>query len=161
MGCGVIDPYIAIIGASAVGVIAGGMIGFVIADGRLKRLYAEVRSEVARLRSVAEDKLSHDEPDLPSLLRNLNTAVQDTFKAAAALENHESVVARQHEGGKEVIASSRYIVRMIDELGGQTPEPLEPARPAEKQPSAKLTAEPAAELTAEKPADKKSFRRLR
>ncbi len=121
-----IDPYIAIAAASVVGISAGGLIGFFIADGRLKRRYAEIRNEVSRLRKVAEEKLSHDEPDLESLLRNLNTAVQETFKASSALENHEQVVARQHQGGKEIIASSQYIMRMIDELAGEKPEPMEP-----------------------------------
>ncbi|MHA7873087.1 MAG: hypothetical protein ACX939_12110, partial [Hyphococcus sp.] len=71
------------------------------------------------------------------MLRDLNDAVQSTFKAAAALENHEAVVARQQEGGKEIIASSRFIVRMIDELGGE-PADITPSRPA---PQVKLTAE--------------------
>ncbi len=122
------------------GVIIGVFAGFRFADRRLKRHYAEVRSEVMRLRAVAEEKLSDDEPDLDSMLRNLNEAVQDTFKAAAALENHEAVVARQHEGGKEVIASSRFIVRMIDELGGEEVVTVEPA-PRKTPPTVKLTAE--------------------
>ena len=141
-----------IAGAILVGVFFSVLSGFYFADRRLKRQYADVREEVIRLRAVAEDKLSDDEPDLDSMLRNLNDAVQDTFKAAAALENHETVVARQHEGGKEVIASSRFIVRMIDELGGkaiaETPMPLK------QPPPIKLAAD-------QKKADKKSLRRLR
>lgn len=127
-------------GIGSFGVIIGVFAGFRFADRRLKRHYAEVRSEVIRLRAVAEEKLSDDEPDLDSMLRNLNEAVQDTFKAAAALENHEVVVARQHEGGKEVIASSRFIVRMIDELGGEPIESVEPA-PRKTPPTVKLTSE--------------------
>jgi len=157
MGCVVMDPNIILIGISVVSVLVGGLIGFVIADRRMKRLYTEVRSEVSRLRSVAVDKLSHEPVDLESLLRNLNSAVQDTFKAAEALESHETVVARQHEGGKEVIASSRYIIRMIDELGGKTPEPSEPV--ISNLPPQPLKKQQQSALTAKKSDDKKPMRR--
>ncbi|MEO1240707.1 MAG: hypothetical protein AAFX54_02260 [Pseudomonadota bacterium] len=139
-------------GTGFFGVVIGLLAGFRFADRRLKRHYAEVRSEVTRLRAVAEEKLSDDEPDLDSMLRNLNEAVQDTFKAAAALENHEAVVARQHEGGKEVIASSRFIVRMIDELSGETTASAAPA-PRKTPPTVKITADDKAA--------KKPLRRLR
>lgn len=138
-------------GALAGSLFIGAFAGFRFADRRLKKQYAEVRQEVARLRAIAEDKLATEEPDLDAMLRNLNDAVQDTFKAASALENHEAVVARQHEGGKEVIASSRFIIRMIDDLGG---EPLEPA-------PEKLKATPAIKLTADQMVDKRPTRRIR
>lgn len=145
---------------TTLGILAGALVfslfigvfaGFRFADRRLKKQYAEVRQEVARLRAIAEEKLATEEPDLDTMLRNLNDAVQDTFKAASALENHEAVVARQHEGGKEVIASSRFIIRMIDEVGG---EPLEPA-------PEKLKSPPAIKLTADQMVDKKPTRRIR
>ena len=138
-------------GALVFSLFIGVFAGFRFADRRLKKQYAEVRQEVSRLRAIAEEKLATEEPNLDTMLRNLNDAVQDTFKAASALENHETVVARQHEGGKEVIASSRFIIRMIDDLGG---EPLEPS-------PEKLKAQPAIKLTADQMVDKKPTRRLR
>jgi len=159
MGCAVIDPNYVLLGVSTVSLLIGGLVGFSLADKRMKRLYAEVRSEVSRLRSVAVDKLSHEQVDLESLLHNLNDAVQGTYKAAAALENHETVVARQHEGGKEVIASSRYIIRMIDELGGKTPEPPEPVM--SKSPPQQMKKQQRAALTAKKSDGKQPLRRRR
>lgn len=140
----------AAVGALIVGAGLGALIGFKVADTRLKRLYEDVRVEVAHLRTVAQDKLSADEPNLDTLLRNLNDAVQDTFAAAGALEHHEKVVTQQREGGREVITSSRQIIRMIDQLAGNEPEPLEPA-PMELAPAEQP--EIAEELTA--PAEKR------
>lgn len=127
-GSGVLEIAAIAGGGALAGILIGGLLGFRIADKRLKRLYEEVRGEVFRLRGIAKEKLSSEEPDLDTLLRSLNNAVQDTFKAAAALEHHEKVVTRQHEGGKEVIASSRHIIRMIDELAGDEPEPMNPVK---------------------------------
>lgn len=138
-------------GALVLSLFIGVFAGFRFADRRLKKQYAEVRREVARLRVIAEEKLATEEPNLDTMLRHLNAAVQDTFKAASALENHEAVVARQHEGGKEVIASSRFIIRMIDELAG---DPIEP----ELKP---VKARPAIKLTADQQTDKKPTRPLR
>lgn len=144
-------------GALAAGALIGGIIGFKVADGRMKRLYEDVRGEVARVRSVAQEKLSTEEPDLNTLLRDLNNSVQDTFKAAAALENHEKIVTRQHEGGKEVLASSRHIIRMIDEASGNPPDELNDIDIA---PAPVLTAEEVSDEADEEPKRKKS-RKLR
>ncbi len=98
--------------------IVGGLIGAKIADMRLKRLYQDVREEVVRVRNVAHEKLAVDEPGLEKLLQDLNRGVEQTFRAAAALDNHEKMMIRKTEAGKEITASSRHIIKMIDELGG-------------------------------------------
>jgi len=146
-----ITTLVILIGALVFSLFTGVFAGFRFADRRLKKQYAEVRQEVTRLHAIAEEKLKSEEPDLDTMLRNLNDAVQDTFKAASALENHEAVVARQHEGGKEVIASSRFIIRMIDELGGDAPEPA----------PEKLKTSPPIKLTSDQIVNKKPTHRIR
>ena len=101
-----------------VSLLIGGMIGAKIADAKIRRLYAEVRDEMVRVRRVAQDKLAVEEPDLEKLLQDLNRGVEQTYRAAAALENHEKMMIRKTEAGKEITASSRYIIKMIDELSG-------------------------------------------
>lgn len=105
-------------GGVIVSMIIGGLVGAKLADMRLRKLYAEVRDEVVRVRNVAHDKLAVDEPDLEKLLQDLNRGVEQTFRAAAALDDHEKMMIRKTEAGKEITASSRYIIKMIDELGG-------------------------------------------
>lgn len=106
------------LGGVIVSMIIGALIGAKIADMRLRKLYGEVRDEIVRVRNVADEKLAVDEPDLEMLLQDLNRGVEQTFKAAAALDNHEKMMIRKTEAGKEITASSRYIIKMIDELGG-------------------------------------------
>ncbi len=105
-------------GGVIVSMIIGGLIGAKLADMRLRKLYAEVRDEMVRVRNVASEKLAVDEPDLEKLLQDLNRGVEQTFRAAAALDGHEKMMIRKTEAGKEITASSRYIIKMIDELGG-------------------------------------------
>lgn len=111
---------IILIGAAAGlgGVIFGILMGAWYADKKLQRQYKEVRGEIARLRLVAEEKLSGDDPDLNDLLNNLHSAVNGAYKAIEAMENQAALTKRKSEGGREVIASSRHIIRMIDDLAG-------------------------------------------
>lgn len=135
--------------ALVVGIILGGMAGFKLAKKRLAEAYEDVRSEAVRMRRIAEEKLADDEPELNVLLRKLNDAVADTFKAAAALEDHEKTVLRKTEGGKEVLSLSREIIRLIDDLDGSDSEAEE------------LTIKPPPKLSANGAADKKPTPRLR
>ncbi len=105
-------------GGVIVSMFIGALIGAKLADMRLRKLYAEVRDEVVRVRRVADEKLAVDEPDLDKLLQDLNRGVEQTYRAAAALDNHEKMMIRKTEAGKEITASSRHIIKMIDELGG-------------------------------------------
>lgn len=109
-------------GAAIIALIVGVLIGFTIADRRLRRLYEDVREEIVRVRRVAQDKLAPDEPGLDSLMQDFNDAVSQTFKAAEALDHHEKAVIRKTEAGKEIAASSRHIINMIDELAGEAVE---------------------------------------
>jgi hypothetical protein len=61
--------------ASLGGMIIGGLSGAWLTDRKLRRHYEEVRSEITRLRGIAEEKLSSDDPNLDSLLNNLHSAV--------------------------------------------------------------------------------------
>ena len=105
--------------ASAVSLAAGCFLGAIFTDRRLKRHYEDIRGEVVRLRAIAENKLSGDDPNFSDLLRDLSDAVDGTFKAAEALANQSAVIARKTEGGEEVVRSSRHIVQMIEEYSGE------------------------------------------
>lgn len=126
------------IGAAAAlgGLLIGAISGVWFADRRLRRRIEEVGAEIVRLRGVAEEKLSADDPDLPTLLRNLNTAVEQTYRAVDALEQQAKLTKLKSEGGKEIIASSKHIMRMVEDLGAELPEISKPAR------TPKLVAQP-------------------
>lgn len=112
-----------LIGAAAAfgGVLAGAFGGAWFADRRMRRRVEEVGVEVLRLKKVAEEKLLDDDPDLPDLLRNLNKAVEQAYRAVDALEDQSALTKRKTEAAKEVVASSRHIVRMMDEMGAEMP----------------------------------------
>lgn len=122
---GVMEYAIAAGAAALIGLLLGTMVGAWGAGRKFRRHYEEVRAEVTRLRQVAEDKLADDDPDLNTLLGKLNDAVSQTYKAAESLENQGKIIRRKSEGGREVIASSRYIARMIDEFSGEDSDVLE------------------------------------
>ncbi|PQA85373.1 hypothetical protein CW354_20710 [Marinicaulis flavus] len=132
-----------LIGAAAAvsGMALGALIGAWFADRKLRKHYQEVRSEIVRLRSVAEKKLAGDDPKLDDLLENLHAAANKAYAAIQAMENQAKFTRLKSDGGKEVIASSRHIIRMIDEYSGAEPEPyvIEP----KKKQAPKVTAEPA------------------
>ncbi len=129
--------------ALVVGVIAGLVAGFSISKKRMRSAIEEVRGEAVSLGRIAQEKLSEDEPHIDDLLRELNDAVDKTFRAAAALENHEKVVMKKTEGGKEVMSASQQLIRMIDDISGGPVKPhAAPAEPALRaRPSTKLTAD--------------------
>ncbi len=81
----------------------------------------EIGGEIVRMHKMAQDKLSGDDPDLKTLLRNLNTAVEQTYRAVDALEDQAQLTKRKSQGGREIIASSRHIVSMIEDIGGEIP----------------------------------------
>lgn len=134
---------IILIGAAAGlgGIVIGGLFGAWIADRKLRRHYEAVRYEVARLRQVAEEKLASDDPNLESLLDNLHTAVNGAYSAIQAMENQAKITKVKSEAGREVLSSSRQILRMIDERTGAS---VEPEAIAPQKPAPKLTAAPAA-----------------
>ncbi len=104
-------------GAALVGLALGAAFGVWFADRRLRRRLEGVSAEIISLRTIAEDKLAGDDPDLPELLRNLNTAVEQTYRAIDALENQAALTRRKSEGGKEILSSSKDVIRMLEELG--------------------------------------------
>ncbi|MEX0643967.1 MAG: hypothetical protein WD076_01550 [Parvularculaceae bacterium] len=109
--------------AAVVGLIVGAMIGAWIMDRRFRERIAEIGAEVARLRAVAVEKLTGDDPDLPALLKNLQAAADNAHRAVNALELQAEVTRRKSAGGREVIASSRHILRLMEELGAEIPDP--------------------------------------
>ncbi len=119
-------------GAALGGLLLGALIGAMLTARRMRAQVEEIGEEVVRLHKVAQDKLSGDDPDLKTLLRNLNTAVEQTYRAVDALEDQAELTRRKSQGGKEVIASSRHIIGMIEEMGGDVPHmsaPPEPSNP--------------------------------
>ncbi|GJL91372.1 hypothetical protein [Hyphococcus sp.] len=115
---------IILIGAAASlgGMIVGGLSGAWLADRILRRHYQDVRGEITRLRRIAEEKLSTDDPNLDSLLDNLHTAVNTAYSAIQAMENQAKITKIKSDAGREVVTSSRQIMRMIDERTGVKPE---------------------------------------
>jgi len=109
-------------GAALGGLLIGALLGSFFSGRRMRARVEEIGGEIVRMQKVAQDKLSGDDPDLKTLLRNLNTAVEQTYRAVDALEDQAQLTKRKSEGGKQVIASSRQIVSMIEDIGGDIPE---------------------------------------
>ena len=133
-----------LIGAAiaVVGLALDAFCGAWYADKKLRRHYAEVRGEIVRLRAVTEEKLSGDDPKLDDILDDLHSAANKAYAAIQAMENQAAITRRKSDGSKEVIASSRHIIRMIDEYSGAEPEPLERHVIQAKKPEPKLAVEP-------------------
>ncbi|MEQ8748302.1 MAG: hypothetical protein RIC52_00875, partial [Amphiplicatus sp.] len=53
---------------------------------------------------------------------------EKTFRAIEALQNQVALTRQKSDGGKEVVASSRHIVRMMEELGVDLPYAVEAPR---------------------------------
>lgn len=111
--------------AAAVAAIAGLVVGMLaatyFAGRRFRKSMSEVGGEVARLRAIAESKLSGDDPNLAALLQNLQEAADTAYRAVEALENQAEITKRKSAGGKEVIAASRDVIRMMEDLGAEIP----------------------------------------
>ena len=108
-------------GAVVVGFILGAIGGSVATGRRMRRQIEEIGSEVATLTRVAEDKLLDDDPNLPDLMRNLNTAVEQAYKAIDALENQSELNRRKTEGAKEIAAATRRVINMMEDMGADLP----------------------------------------
>ncbi len=108
--------------AAVVGLVIGALIGAWVMDRRFRERVAEIGGEVVRLRAIAVEKLTGDDPNLATLLKNLHEASDNAYRAVEALENQAEITRRKSAGGREVIASSRHILRMIEELGAEIPD---------------------------------------
>lgn len=108
--------------AAVIGLVIGALVGGWIMDKRFRERITEIGGEVARLRAIAVEKLSGDDPDLATLLKNLHEASDIAYRAVEALENQAEITRRKSAGGREVVASSRHILRMMEELGAEIPD---------------------------------------
>ena len=126
---------------SAGAALAGLVVGWISATLSARRKYREqaeeVRGEVMRLRALAEEKLSGDDPNLDELIGNFQSAATSAYDAIKAMEGQVEITKAKSEGGRQVIASSAQIIRMIDEQAGLDDEP---AAAPEKKKSPRLTA---------------------
>ena len=137
---GVLELILIGAAAAAGGVIAGALLGAWYADRKLRLHYRDVRGEIVRLRAVTEEKLSGDDPKLDDLLENLHAAANSAYAAIQAMETQAAITRRKSVGSREVIASSRHIIRMIDEYSGAEPEPYinEPKKRAPRLPDERI-----------------------
>ncbi|MBT8471177.1 MAG: hypothetical protein HKN14_08030 [Marinicaulis sp.] len=130
--------------AAIAGLIVGAMIFDLIFGKRMRRRMGELGGEVARLHNVAASKLAGDDPDLKTLLRDFNSAVEKTYRAVDAMENQVEMTKRKSDAAKEVISSSQYILNMLEDYGADVPSVKAPQK--EKQPTIELTPDKKAKL---------------
>ncbi|MEO1251487.1 MAG: hypothetical protein AAFW81_03970 [Pseudomonadota bacterium] len=102
--------------------IFGVLAGTWVSGRRNRKRIEEVGEELVRLQDIAQSKLAGDVPDLAELLRNLNTAVEQTYRSANALEDQSALTKQKTEAAKEIIASSRHIIMMMEDMGADLPE---------------------------------------
>jgi methyl-accepting chemotaxis protein len=110
------------VGAALGGFIVGALLTAFFSRRKTRARVKELSGEIARMHMVAKDKMAGDDPDLKTLLRNLNTAVEQTYRAVDALEDTAQLTKRKSEGGRQILAASHQIASMIEELGGEMPE---------------------------------------
>ncbi len=122
VGCIVSELLIVGGGAAFGGFVVGAFLTAFFSKRRTRARITDLGDEIIRMHKVAQDKLSGDDPDLKTLLRNLNTAVEQTYRAVDALEGTAQLTKRKSEGGRQILASSRQVVSMIEDLGGDVPE---------------------------------------
>ncbi|MEM8771764.1 MAG: hypothetical protein AAGD92_08955 [Pseudomonadota bacterium] len=115
-------PFIFAGAGAGAGLMIGIAIGAIIWGRRMRRRIEEIGGEAARLKSIAEQDFSDEDPDLKTLLKDLNAAVEQTYRAVDALENQSAINRRKSEAAKEVIASSRTIAYMMEDMGADIPD---------------------------------------
>ena len=111
-------------GASLAGLLLGWLGGAWTARRKYRTQAEEVLGEVVRLRVLAEEKLSGDDPDLEELVDNFQTAVTGAYDAIQAMENQVKITKVKSEGSRQVIASSAQIIRMIEDQAGLDAAPV-------------------------------------
>ncbi len=113
-------------GAALAGLLIGVITGSIATGRRMRRRVGEIGEEMAKVTQVAEKKLLEDDPNLPDLMRDLNTAVEQAYKAVDALENQSELTRRKTEGAKEIAVSSRRIIAMMEDMGADVPHMAAP-----------------------------------
>lgn len=117
----------------------------------MKSRMEAVGGEVMALHKLAEAKLLDNDPDLPTLQRNLDKAVEMASKAIGALEGQSSLNRQKTEAARELVASSQKILRMLDDMGADTPYvPAAKAKALSKSLTGEPDAAPAPPVTATK-----------
>lgn len=113
-------------GAIVAGLIIGAVIGSMMTGRRMRRKVEEIGEEMAALTKVAEQKLLEDDPDLPDLMSNLNTAIEKAYGAIEALEHQSALNRQKTEGAKEIAVSSRRMIAMMEDMGADVPHMAAP-----------------------------------
>lgn len=112
-------------GAGLLGLLAGWLGGAFTARRKYREQAEEVHGELVRLRAVAEEKLSGDDPDLDELISNFQSAATNAYDAIQAMENQVKITKLKSEGSRQVISSSAQIIRMIEDQAGLDGAPVE------------------------------------
>ena len=102
-------------------ILLGGLIGELIASRRHKSQLEEIGGEVMRLQNIAQSKLAGEDPDLPTLMKNLNKAVEQTYRAAEAFDKQSTLTKRKTEGARELLAASGRLIDMMEDYGAGAP----------------------------------------
>ncbi|MEZ5892315.1 MAG: hypothetical protein R3C58_04115 [Parvularculaceae bacterium] len=139
-------------GSALGGLVLGALGGAWFIGGKMRRRLDVVRGEVQRLGAFAEKKLGGDDPDIDTLLEHLRAAMTDAYGALQAMKDQAEITKRKSEASRELILTSRQIVRMIDEDGA--PKAAHAADAAPKKKTPKLAAPAANGAEPEKPAGK-------
>ncbi len=127
-------------GAGLVGLLLGWLAATMMARRKYREQAEEVRSEVVRLRALAEEKLSGDVPDLDDLISNFQSAATSAYDAIQAMETQVKITKAKSEGSRQVIASSAQIIRMIEDQAGLDGSPAAIKPVSEKTKAPRLTA---------------------
>ena len=110
------------LGGALAGLVLGAAVGVFWTGRTMRRRFSEIGEEVVQLRAIAERNLVQDDPDLPTLLRNLNTAVEQAYRAVDALEQQHELTKQKTKAGKEVLTASRHIMDLFEDMGAELPE---------------------------------------
>ena len=115
------EMFITIAAVGLGGLIVGSGLGAWVTNRRLRLRIEEIGSEVIELRSVAEEKLGDDDPNLPDLLQDLNEAVDQATSAIDALGAQSALTRKKSEGARQIISATKNIVAMMEDLGADMP----------------------------------------